>query len=86
MADLTTTGTTCSMMQSICVNDSCLRSHVLLILCCYDVQLGSDPHKIAQQAAAEYAAAIQKLCAAGLAELAGIHFLERAKVSKKSTS
>ena len=34
------------------------------------------------QAAAANAAAIQELCAAGMAELAGVHFLARAQARK----
>ncbi len=38
------------------------------------------------QATADYVVAIQKLCAAGLAELAGLHFLQRAQVSRSLPS
>jgi len=44
------------------------------------LQLRASNQDALQQATAEYVDAIQKLCAAGLAEMAGIHFLQQAQV------
>lgn len=46
----------------------------------FELQLKASNQDALQQATAEYVDAIQKLCAAGLAEMAGIHFLQQAQV------